>query len=92
MREVKKTSKFKRDYRREEKSQYGRFLKSELYFILNLLCHDIPLPSKFHDHPLKGSLLGARDCHLRPDLILIYRKIGDDVLLLEQLGSHSEIL
>ena len=91
MREVRKTSKFKKDYRREEKSQYGKYLKQELYSILNLLCSDLPLPARYLDHPLKGIYAGSRDVHLRPDLVLIYRKIGADLLLLEQLGSHSEI-
>jgi mRNA interferase YafQ len=32
-----------------------------------------------------------RDCHIRPDLILIYRKPDDDNLELVRLGSHSEL-
>ncbi len=32
-----------------------------------------------------------RDCHLRPDLVLIYRKVDEETLQLVRLGSHSEL-
>jgi mRNA interferase YafQ len=51
------------------------------------------LPEKYLDHPLKGGaeFKNCRDCHIKPDLVLIYRLMGDDVLELHQLDSHSEI-
>ncbi|MBM4289252.1 MAG: type II toxin-antitoxin system mRNA interferase toxin, RelE/StbE family, partial [Deltaproteobacteria bacterium] len=42
-------------------------------------------------HPLSGDWADHRDCPIRPDLILIYRKSGDDFLDLVRLGSHSEL-
>ncbi|WP_434082381.1 type II toxin-antitoxin system YafQ family toxin [Acinetobacter terrae] len=33
----------------------------------------------------------CRDCHVKPDLVLIYRLVGEDVLELHQLDSYSEI-
>ena len=59
--------------------------------VLVLLESDQPLPQRYQDHPLSGSWSGCRDCHLRPDLLLIYEKFGNDVLLLVRLGSHSEL-
>ena len=56
-----------------------------------MLANDIPLPEKYHDHPLHGQWEGSRDCHIRPDLVLIYTLEGDDVLRLERLGSHAEL-
>lgn len=53
--------------------------------------HDCPLPAKYEDHSLSGDLAGFRDCHVKPDLVLIYEKIGDDTLRLVRLGSHSEV-
>lgn len=91
MRSVKQTSKFKRDIKREYKT-YGQQITVELDFVINLLCLDIALPAKFKDHSLKGKYLGSRDCHLRNDLVLIYYREGDNILWLERLGSHSEIL
>jgi mRNA interferase YafQ len=32
---------------------------------------------------------GYRECHVKPDLLLIYRKEGEDILRLARLGSHS---
>jgi mRNA interferase YafQ len=49
------------------------------------------LPSNAVDHALVGKLAGYRDCHIKPDLILIYRKTNGDVLELVRLGSHSEL-
>jgi mRNA interferase YafQ len=42
--------------------------------VVNLLAADIPLPYRNHDHPLSGEWADHRDCHVKPDLILIYRK------------------
>ena len=47
-----------------------------------VIIHWQALAGEWHDH---------RDCHIRPDLILIYRKSGDDVLQLVRIGSHSEL-
>lgn len=48
------------------------------------------LDPKHKDHPLKGDYRGYRDCHVKPDLVLIY-KITDNVLHLVRLGAHREI-
>ena len=40
---------------------------------------------------LSGEWSGFRDCHVKPDLVLIYEKPGTDTLRLVRLGSHSEL-
>ena len=50
-----------------------------------------PLDQKYQDHPLSGQWSDHRDCHVKPDLILIYRKSEDHILQLVRLGSHSEL-
>nr|VFK08712.1 MAG: mRNA interferase YafQ [Candidatus Kentron sp. LPFa] len=51
-----------------------------------------PLAHKHRDHALTGDWKDHRDCHVRADLILIYRKPDDDATLqLVRLGSHSEL-
>jgi mRNA interferase YafQ len=52
---------------------------------------DVPLPRRNFDHPLSGAWRDHRDCHVRPDLILIYRKPDNESLELVRLGSHSEL-
>jgi mRNA interferase YafQ len=58
---------------------------------VTLLAQDMPLPRQYFDHPLSGEWNDHRDCHVRPDLILIYRKPDDQNLDLVRLGSHSEL-
>jgi mRNA interferase YafQ len=40
---------------------------------------------------MKGDWQDHRDCHVKPDLVLIYRLTNDDILQLVRLGSHSEL-
>jgi mRNA interferase YafQ len=91
MRTIKYTSRFKRDYRREQSGKNGKKLDSLLSAIINILIEDKPLPPHAVDHPLIGNLSDCRDCHVKPDLILIYRKTDDDCLELVRPGSHSEL-
>lgn len=91
MREVRYTARFKRDYRREKSGRHGRKLDALLMEVVDLLATDRPLPPRNVDHPLSGEWKDFRDCHLRPDLILIYCRPDDDSLDLVRLGSHSEL-
>jgi mRNA interferase YafQ len=91
MREVKYTARFKRDYRREKSGRHGKQLDALLMEVVNLLAADTPLPRRNVDHPLSGEWKDFRDCHIRPDLILIYRKPDATSLELVRLGSHSEL-
>ena len=91
MRTVRYTARFRRDYRREKAGQYGSSLDDELLKAVRLLADDAALPRRYFDHALSGDLHDCRDCHIRPDLILIYRKPDDANLELVRLGSHSEL-
>jgi mRNA interferase YafQ len=89
MRAFERTTRFRRDYKREMKTDPD--LDAILRPVLILLANDSILPEHLADHPLSGGWKGFRDCHVRPDLVLIYRKLGEDVLSLARLGSHSEL-
>jgi mRNA interferase YafQ len=91
MRTIRHTSRFKRDYKREKSARHGKTLDAALMEVVNLLSSDMPLPRRHFDHPLSGKWPDHRDCHIKPDLILIYRKPDDEHLDLVRLGSHSEI-
>ncbi len=91
MRTVKYTNRFKRDYRREQSGQHGRKLDTLLMDVVNLLAADTSLPRRCFDHPLTGDWRDHRDCHIKPDLVLIYRKPDAENLELVRLGSHSEL-
>jgi len=91
MREIERTTRFKRDYKREKKGQHRSILDEGLVAVLTLLIADKPLPERFRDHPLTGNWAGFRDCHVKPDLVLIYEKPDANTLRLIRLGSHSEL-
>jgi len=56
-----------------------------------MLAKDEPLTDKHCDHLRTGEWKDHRDCHIKPDLVLIYRKSAPDVLQLVRIGSHSEL-
>jgi mRNA interferase YafQ len=86
---MERTTRFKRDYKREKKTDPD--LDGQLLSVLSLLATDAELPDRLRDHALGGNWKGFRDCHVRPDLVLIYEKVGSDRLSLARLGSHSEL-
>ena len=60
--------------------------------VINRLAKDEVLEPKYKDHPLKGDYLGFRDCHVKSDLVLIYSKKKDALLLTAfRINSHSEL-
>lgn len=91
MRTIERTIQFRRDYKREARGPHRAHLDRDLAAVVKALAADELLPTRFRDHPLAGEWKDHRDCHVRPDLVLIYRKPGDSVLQLVRLGSHSEL-
>jgi mRNA interferase YafQ len=91
MRTISYTNRFKRDYKREKAGRHGKTLESDLMQVVNMLAADTPLPRRNFDHPLSGEWSDCRDCHIKPDLVLIYRKPDKISLELVRLGSHSEL-
>lgn len=91
MRAIRRSKRFKQDYRREKSGRHSKILDAVLRDTLELLIADKPLPHSFFDHPLAGDWADHHDCHIKPDLILIYRKPDDNHLDLVRLGSHSQL-
>lgn len=91
MRKIEQTGQFKRDYRRVAVGRHRAALNVLLTPVLSWLSTDTALPVKYRDHALVGEWNDHRDCHLKPDLVLIYRKPDDSLLQLVRLGSHSEL-
>ena len=88
---IERTRQFKRDYKRELKGSRQTTLETVIVEVLKALVNNQPLAEKYRDHALSGDWKDHRDCHIKPDLILIYRKPDDEVLQLVRLGSHSEL-
>jgi mRNA interferase YafQ len=91
MRTIERTNAFKRDFKREKTGRHKRDLDELIYTTVLLLAEDKPLPDRNRDHALGGDWGNHRECHLKPDLLLIYRKPDDEVLRLVRLGSHGQL-
>ncbi|BAJ83029.1 putative toxin (plasmid) [Acidiphilium multivorum AIU301] len=85
------TGQFKRDYKREKKGRHRATLDADLHAVLSALLADLPLEPRHRDHALSGDWKDHRDCHVRPDLVLIYQLPDAGTLRLVRLGSHSEL-
>jgi len=93
MRKIEWARQFKRDYRRVQSSpRYRIDLEALLPAVLDKLSADQELDPKLKDHALTGEMASFRECHLRPDLLLVYTKADTPPrLILMRLGSHSEL-
>jgi len=82
-----RTSSFKKDYKKLNAKE-----KELLKTVIIKLSNGEELEEKYKDHSLVGNYLGCRECHIKPDLLLIYR-IDNDILelALVRVGSHSKL-
>ena len=87
MREIVVTSQFKKDYKKRSRD---RGLENLLSGVIDQLILGEPLASTFRDHALKGGYTGCRECHLKPDMLLIYVQTECELCLI-RLGSHSDL-
>ncbi|MGD9153496.1 MAG: type II toxin-antitoxin system YafQ family toxin [Gammaproteobacteria bacterium] len=84
---IERTVRFKRDLKRVLKR--GKDIKKLKNIVLKLL-DQAELPRKFKDHRLIGGYSGARECHIEPDWLLIYRLLRGGIRL-ERTGTHSDL-
>ena len=92
MRTIERSSVFKRDFKRAKAvPRHNKNVDSLVSAVVALLVSDQVLPENHRDHALSGDWVGYRECHIKPDLLLIYRKPGAGTLRLARLGSHSEL-
>ena len=83
------TSQFKKDLKRAKKRGLDM---SELEAVLDKLCAEEPLEERHRDHALTGNYLGFRECHVRPDWLLIYAiDKGQLILTASRTGTHSDL-
>ena len=84
---IKYATKFKKHYKRLNAKD-----QREARAVINRLANDEILEIKYRDHALQGDLIGFRECHLKPDLLLIYQKQNRELILYcFDIGSHSEL-
>ena len=81
------TRQFQKDIRRLEKQNKNL---GELKHVMTLLMEEKNIPPNFKDHPLLGYYKGFRECHIKPDWLLIYKIEGVEIYF-TRTGSHSEL-
>lgn len=89
MYQVKFTTAFKKSYKLMKKRGFDISLLDEA---VDLLRQGKQLDEKYRDHSLSGDFAGFRECHIKPNWLLVYL-IENDVLTLTLVdtGSHSDI-
>ena len=81
------TKAFKKDFKKLSPKDQEHTLE----ILSRLACGEI-LEPRYKDHVLQGNFANCRDCHIRPDLVLIYRYNNDFLeLVAMRIGSHSEV-
>ncbi len=86
--ELVQTSQFKQDLKRVKHS--GRYSIDDLLQVVELLKSGESLPEKYKEHNLHGNWQHYKECHVKPDWLLIY-KLSTEQLVLARTGSHSEL-
>lgn len=87
---AKYSRRFKKDFKVAVKADPA--VADELRAVLDILLSGRFLPPKYRRHKLLGEFSECLECHLRPDLLLVYKiNKGELRLLLLRLGSHSRI-
>jgi mRNA interferase YafQ len=89
MLKIAQTNLFKKQLKRCRRRGWDMDAMSE---VIGMLQRGETLPEKYQDHTLSGDRIGQRDCHIKPDWVLIYR-VREDALILQLLetGSHSDL-
>jgi mRNA interferase YafQ len=88
MLKISRSNQYKRSIKKYKND--ARFLV-ELGVVIEYLAMGKVLPHKYRDHELKGKFKGMRECHIRPDDLLLYFVVENEVLKLVDIGSHSKI-
>jgi mRNA interferase YafQ len=89
MYKIKFTSAYKKSYKLMKKRGMDLSLLND---VVDRLRQGLPLEERHHDHELKGRFAGFRECHIKPDWLLIYLLENEILTLtLVDTGSHSDL-
>jgi mRNA interferase YafQ len=87
---IRNIKQFKKDLKRYI---HQKPILKDLEVVIKILANEEPLDKSYRDHPLKGNWNGYRECHVRGDLLLVYKiDKEENILYLVAFGSHAEVL
>ena len=86
------TTTFKKEFKKLQRNTLNFEDLKEFFEIIQKLQGKVALEEKYRDHSLSGNYKDRRDCHIKPDLVLIYKLDEENnKIVLERIGSHSEL-
>lgn len=88
MKEVRKTTQFKKDFK---KIKNNLEKVKALFNIVEKLAKGETIPEEYDPHPLIGNFRNHMECHIENDLLLIWFDKETNVIKLVRLGTHSEL-
>ena len=88
MLEIVYSSQFKKDFKKVRKLPLPDL--KIIFEVISILEQEVILDAKYRDHELSGNWSNFRECHIKPDLLLIY-KTNVSELQLARLGTHSDL-
>ncbi|TXN03715.1 type II toxin-antitoxin system YafQ family toxin [Methylobacterium sp. WL64] len=91
MRTMECTGQFRRDYRREMKGRYRATRVADLSPVIDALMVDQTLDARYRDPTPVGNWRDHRDCHIKPDFVLLHRLPDAPSIRLVRLGSQAEL-
>ncbi len=85
--------KYSKQFKKELKRyQHDKVIMTELKEVLDILVTGEDLPARYSNHRLVGNFINFFECHLKPDVLLIYEiKKAEIVIVLLRIGSHSKL-
>jgi len=90
MYKVRGTKKYKKSFKKLLNA--GLVKREEVEKIINVLKQGLKLDAKYRDHQLKGKFSQCRECHVRGDLLLVYEKDEEELILVfVNIGTHSQL-
>lgn len=91
IKEIVSKNSFKQDFKKATKQGFIKEAEiAEIDKIIQLLANNQPLEPRHRNHFLKHDYAGFSECHIKPNLLLIY-KVEADILYLTRIGRHQDI-
>lgn len=82
------SNQFKKDFKKARRLPLPDL--KMIFEVISSLEQEIALDAKYKGHELSGNWSNFRECHIKPDLLLIYKAVHNE-LQLARIGSHSEL-
>lgn len=89
---IKRTKVFEKSFRKLSRSGLNLTVRKKLESVIDSLAESEKLDNRYKNHRLKGELKSYYECHIIPDVLLIYKfEEEDNFLILVDIGSHSQL-